>query len=260
MDGPELVHVVALVRAAAGVHEREHARNQQGGLMMRHGEGPGEDGAGLSVLSLAVAEEERVGGGIPVPELAGLAHEAAGQEGIALDLAAGAEDEVLGTHSAANYYWCELIGIDAAVVQAHGTVDICTVPHRHIGDDSAVADAHVLPHFAYGGASAVRIGPCEGGDLAVQAAAMAVHCHDVCGVRTQVVGHHNLAAAGLVEHRHLHSVAEGRFSLNRQHVHVVHKGIVPNLVVGDVFPGLADKHTVPQRHVMQECIADAVAK
>ena len=259
MDGPELVHVVALVRSAAGVHEREHARDQQGGLVMRHGEGPGEDGAGLSVLSLTVAEEERVGGGIPVPELACLAHEAAGQKGIALDLAAGAEDEVLGTHSAAHYHWCELIGVDAAVVQAHGAVDICAVPHRHIGDDSAVADAHVLTDLADGGASAVGICPGEGGDLAVQAAAMAVHCHDVCGVRAQIVGHHNLAAAGLVEHRHFHSVSEGGFSLNGQHVHVVHKGIVPNLIVGDIFPGLADKHTVPQRHVMQECIADAVA-
>lgn len=227
---------------------------------MCHSEGPCEDGAGLSVLSLAVAEEERVGGGIPVPEFAGLAHEAAGQEGIALDLTAGAEDEVLGTHSAANYHRCELVRVDAAVVQAHGSVDICAVPHRHIGDHSAVADAHVLSDSANGGASAVRIGPGEGGDLAVQAAAMAVHCHDVCGVRAQIIGHHNLAAAGLVEHRHLHSVAEGGFSLNRQHVHVVHQGIVANLIVGDVFSGLADKHTVTQRHVMQECIADAVSK
>ena len=93
MDGAELVHMVALVRAAAGVHKREHTGNQQGRFVMRHRIWAGEYGAGLTVFSLAVAEEERVGGGIPVPELAGLAHEAAGQKGIALDLAAGAEDE-----------------------------------------------------------------------------------------------------------------------------------------------------------------------
>lgn len=55
--GTKFVHVVALVAAAAGIHEREHAGNEQGALVVRDGKRAGKDGAGLAVLLVAVAEE-----------------------------------------------------------------------------------------------------------------------------------------------------------------------------------------------------------
>ena len=49
--------------------------------MVGDGVGPREDGAGFSVLSLTVAEEEGIAGGIAVPEAAGLANETTGEAG-----------------------------------------------------------------------------------------------------------------------------------------------------------------------------------
>ena len=58
MNGSQLIHVVALIRARTGVHEAEHTGDEQCGLVVCYGERSGKDGAGFSVLALAVAEEE----------------------------------------------------------------------------------------------------------------------------------------------------------------------------------------------------------
>ena len=58
MDGPQLVHMVALVGAGAGVHKGEHTCYEEGALMVRDCERSGKDGAGLSVFPLAITEEQ----------------------------------------------------------------------------------------------------------------------------------------------------------------------------------------------------------
>ena len=60
MDRSQLVHVVALVRARTGVHEGEHAGDKQGRLVVRNCERTGKNGARLTVLPVAVAEEQGV--------------------------------------------------------------------------------------------------------------------------------------------------------------------------------------------------------
>ena len=62
MDRTQFIHMVALVRARSGIHEGEHTGNEQRTLVVSHREWTGKDGARLTVLSLTVAEEERIGG------------------------------------------------------------------------------------------------------------------------------------------------------------------------------------------------------
>ena len=62
MDRTEFVHMVALVRAGACIHEREHSGDQQGRFVVGHRKRTGEDCAGLSVFALTVAEEQRIRG------------------------------------------------------------------------------------------------------------------------------------------------------------------------------------------------------
>ena len=81
MDGTKLIHVVALVGTRTGVHEREHTRNEQRTLVVRHGERTGKDGTCFAVLSLAVTEEQGIRSRIIMSQLAGLPHEAARQHG-----------------------------------------------------------------------------------------------------------------------------------------------------------------------------------
>ena len=76
MDRSQLVHMVALVRSRTGVHEREHSCDQQGRLVVGYRIWTGKYRAGLTVFSLTVAEEERIGSRIIVSQLACLADEA----------------------------------------------------------------------------------------------------------------------------------------------------------------------------------------
>ena len=60
MDRAQFIHMVALIGAGSGIHEREHSGYKQGGFMMGDGKRACEYGACLTVLALAVAEEQRV--------------------------------------------------------------------------------------------------------------------------------------------------------------------------------------------------------
>ena len=75
MDRTKLIHVVALVRARTCIHEREHARYEQGRFMVGYGIWTRKNCTSLTVLPLAVAEEKRIRCRIGVTELAGLADE-----------------------------------------------------------------------------------------------------------------------------------------------------------------------------------------
>ncbi len=64
MDRTELVHMIALVGAAAGVEEGKQPGNKQRGFVMRHGVGTGKYRAGLAVETAAVSKEYLVFRGI----------------------------------------------------------------------------------------------------------------------------------------------------------------------------------------------------
>ena len=60
VDGPELVHVVALIGSAAGIEKRKQTGNQQRGLVMRDGVWTGKYRTCLTVKTAAVCEKYRV--------------------------------------------------------------------------------------------------------------------------------------------------------------------------------------------------------
>ena len=60
MDRTGLIHVVALVRAAACIEKREIPGDQQRGPVMRNRVRPGKHGTGLAVRTMAVSEEKRM--------------------------------------------------------------------------------------------------------------------------------------------------------------------------------------------------------
>ena len=65
MHGTELIHMVALIGAAAGVHEACLASYEQRGLMHADGVGTGKQSASLAVFERAVGENKRVMGSEP---------------------------------------------------------------------------------------------------------------------------------------------------------------------------------------------------
>ena len=260
VDGAELVHMVALVGTGPGVHKREHPRDEQRRFVVRHGEGPCEDGAGLAVLAVAVAEEQGVGSRVAVRKRAGLAHEAAGHHRVVFNLAAGGEDEVGGYHAAAHAHGVRRVGIDAAVVEPACAFEGGAVADGDVRDAAAVADAHVPAHASDGAAAGFGIAAGKEAQVSVEAAAVAVHRHNVCGVGAEVVGDDDFPAAGLVEHGHFDAVAETGLAPHRQHIDVVHEGAVADFIVGDVLADLAYEHAVADGHVVQEGVAHPVAE
>ena len=60
MHRPEFVHMIALIRTAAGIHKRKHPRDQQRRLVVSNAVGAGENCAGFAVEAGAVGEEDGV--------------------------------------------------------------------------------------------------------------------------------------------------------------------------------------------------------
>ena len=144
MDGTQLVHVVALVRAAAGIHEGEHTGDEERALVVGDGEGAGEDGAGLAVLLLTVAEEKRVAGGVAVAEHTGLADIAARERGAVLDAGAVLHDEIIGDDAVAHMDGGCLTAVEGSVLEAPGTFDLRVRAHVHILYIASIYDGDML--------------------------------------------------------------------------------------------------------------------
>ena len=98
----ELVHVVGLIGAAAGVVEAHQRGDQQRRLVMRHAVRPGEHRAGLAMEAFAVGKEQRVLGRELLTNLAALADKAPGQDRSPGDFRALGNDEALRFHVGAD--------------------------------------------------------------------------------------------------------------------------------------------------------------
>ncbi|MPM27099.1 hypothetical protein SDC9_73604 [bioreactor metagenome] len=85
MNGPQFIHVVALIGSGAGVHKRKHTGYQQRGFMMGYRIRPGKKGTSFAILSLAIAEKERIGSGISMIEVARLPDKAPRDNTSAID-------------------------------------------------------------------------------------------------------------------------------------------------------------------------------
>ena len=146
----ELVHVIALVRARTCIHEREHAGDEKGGLVMRHGIRPGEKGAGFTVLPLTVAEEKGIGCAVAVPEYAGLPHETPGQGDPVRDGRAALDDEIVRDDIHSDIDRSLRTGDNAAVAQPGCTLDSRTVPDLDIDNVHRIHYLDILADYAHG--------------------------------------------------------------------------------------------------------------
>ncbi len=234
MNGSELIHVVALVGARAGIHKREHAGDEQRRAVVGHGERTCKDGTSLAVGFLTVAEEQRVRCRISVLELACLSHEAARQRRATVELRAAGDDEVVAHHIVAYMHRCCLVAVDAAVAQSAGSYDCAAVADADVLNESRVLYLHPVANAAHG--RGMLVGVVEGylPQSRYECRAVTVECHEVCHLCRQLVGHHHLAASSLVEHGHVHAIAEGGTSFHQYGVDVLYVGAVADGVVGDV--------------------------
>ena len=140
---PQLIHMVALVGTGACIHKGEHSGDQQSGLVMSHRVRSGEYRACLTVLSLAVAEKERIRSGISMTETAGLSDETSGECHSILDGRPAGNDEIIPYHPYA--YMDRSIGIAvyASVLQPRGPLYLAAVPYPDVLYISGIRNHHI---------------------------------------------------------------------------------------------------------------------
>ena len=85
--------------------------------------------------------------------------------------------------------------------------------------------------------------------------AVAVHGHDVGQLGREPVVDGYLAAARLVEHRHLGVVAETALPFGEQQVYILYVAVVAYLIVGHIVGNVLDEAIVANRAVVQGDVA-----
>lgn len=82
-------------------------------------------------------------------------------------------------------------------------------------------------------------------------AAVAVHGDEICSVGRHALVNRHLATAGLVEHRHLGTDAEGAFERTFEAVYILDYGPVGYIVVCNIVCHAVDIHVFADTHIVQ---------
>ena len=212
----ELVHVIALVRARTCIHEREHAGDEKGGLVMRHGIRPGEKGAGFTVLPLTVAEEKGIGCAVAVPEYAGLPHETPGQGDPVRDGRAALDDEIVRNDIHSDIDRSLRTGYNAAVAQPGCTLDSRTVPDLDIDNVHRIHYLDILADYAHGRSGGLHIFGNQCVERVHKALVMTVQGRDVSFVRGKMLVDGDFSSARLVQHADFRAVSERCLAVGNQ--------------------------------------------
>jgi len=109
--------VIALVRAAAGVKEREIGGYEQRRFVMRNGVWSGKDSASLAIKTLTISEEHRVLDRILLAKNCALTDETVAYHRRFVYCAAACSDEVLCYHARADERRGKRRTVDRAVAQ-----------------------------------------------------------------------------------------------------------------------------------------------
>ena len=236
MHGAALEEVVALVGAAAGVEEGEHAGDQQRRLVVRDGVGACEDRNRFAVLAVRVGEEERIGGGVAAVEDAAFAYEAAFDERTVVDERMLGRDEVVGldVDADARKVADRAVGEDGDPFERRPVADTYVAQQPAVGDAAVAADASLR--------GACRVGrpprhTVECGDERRTVAVDGGHVGDLGG---QAAVNPYRAAAVLVHDGHLRAVSESAFAAAFQADDLFDERPCADVVVADT--GVADAH------------------
>ena len=227
VDGAALEEVVALVGAAAGIEKREHPCDQQRGLMVRNGIGPGENRGGLAAFAMAVGEKKRMGGGEALVQHRALPHEATFQDGAVVHAGPFGQDEI----PRLNIRTDESPGAKRAVFEQRGAIDCRPVADPHLPHEAGALHTGPAPYRSQLRGTFEDIcadHPLQCGD---RLRPMAVHGQQVGDLRGERVVNPHGAAGTFVHGSHLRAVSERRAAAAFERRHALHERLVAQQVV-----------------------------
>ena len=251
MHRPQFVHVVALVGAGTGVHKRKHPRYEQRGLMVSHRKGTRKYGARLAVLAMTVAEKQRVGSRIAMPQMARLPHETTVEHRALVYTRPRRDYEIIHDDPIAHMHRRSGIAVDTAVAQPRCSAHRRKVANAHIADITGVDYAHIPPHRPCGRCMFFRIEAHQLPHLLGHFRPVPVQSHDVGLMRRQFVAYHDFAPSGLIHDRDFHPVAESSDSVGKHAVYVYYDSIVAYRIVGYIVVHILDDAIIAHRDIVQ---------
>ncbi len=256
VDWPQLVHVIGLVGAAAGVVETEQAGNQQRALVVRHRVGTGEHAAGLPVKSLAVGEQQAALGRELPADLRTLSDVPLGQQGTARHASAFGDDETLRLHAGTDQRGSCRAAEYRTVDQRRGSIDDrgrtdVHVDHLRDRADGGSSPDPSLGHMRAPGGTLREL--AEPGD---QTRAIAVQAQQVGELRRQLVEQNHFATAPFVQHLDFHTVAELGAGPGFQRADVFDRRAVADLVVADVDADVDDADVIAHHAIDEAGVLD----
>ena len=86
---------------------------------------------------------------------------------------------------------------------------------------------------------------------------MTIERHDVGLMGRQLVVDENLATTRLIEYRDRCTIAECRFALHQQDVHILNEAVMADIVVSDVVTDILDAAIITYRDVVQRNVAQS---
>ena len=229
VDGAALEEVVALVGAAAGVEEGEHAGDEQRRAVVRDGEGSGEDGGRLAVLAVRRGEEEGVGGRIGLVQAAAFADEAALDDGAVVEPGLLGGDEVAGLDVDAGAGTVA----ERAVLEQRDAVELHLVAHVHLAQQAAARDAAAASHASDLGTCAFGLTFGHAVECGDQLRTVAVEGCQIGRLGRERREDFHRAAAAFVHRRHRDPVAERGCMTAFERRDVGHERLLADVVVAD---------------------------
>ena len=217
-----LVHVIALVRAAAGVEHAQARSDKQCGFVVRYTERTSKQRRRLAVHHLTVGEKHRIGCRKLLAHLTAVAHETSGQLRSVGHLRAFSYYEVTGYHAPRHRSRSLLARQHCSILKHMRAVYLSALAYLHILYLAAVAylrsvayrhNAGLLSLYIFVYDSVIRL------DEVFVAFPEALKMGQL---RRQFVEYPYGAAAVLVEQRQLRSVAETRHTVHAQETNVLY--------------------------------------
>ena len=213
--------------------------------------GSGKNSARLPVLSLAVAEKQRIRGRVVVSQLACLPHEAAAQHSSVIYMRPGRDDEIITNHPMPDVYRRHLVAVDASVIQTACTTDAAIITDAHILYGTGVQYHYMIPDASYSRSMFVGIKirdflhPCN------QLRAMAVKRQNIGLVCGEFIINQHLTASRLIQDRHFYPVTELRHTVYQNNIHILNEGVMPYFIIGNVVLDILNATVISHRYIMQ---------
>lgn len=224
---------------------------------MGDGVRPGKNSTCFTVLSLAIAEEQRVGSGIIVPQLTGLSHKTTGQHGSVVDMGTGGNNKIIANNAVSDMHRGRLVTVDAPIVQTARPADPAEIPDTHILDRTGIENHHMVADGSHRGSVFIGIIVCNLFHPADQFRTMPVKSQDIGLMGREFVVNQHFTTSRLVQYGSFYSVAKLSQAVHQDDIYILNESIVSYLIVGNVVLDVLDTAIITNSHIMQGDMSQA---